>query len=79
MSENKENLDPQMVARVRRRMGFITILWWVAAAFGSVGVGRAHAQGQSTNLGRLLLVAAAWMMALFFSYAWLQVRKGTPQ
>ncbi len=72
MTETDENLDPQAVAKARRRLGFVAFLWWIAALSGSIGL----IQGISAGWVRLLFVALSWVLALFFSYAWWQVRNG---
>ncbi len=72
MTEDGKSLDPRTVAGARRRFGFVSLLWWIAAISGSVGL----VQGLSAGWVRLLFVAISWVLALFFTYAWWQVRKG---
>ncbi len=64
--------DPQRIVKVRRRIGFVAMLWWVAAVSGGLGL----AQGLQAGWARLLFVALAWLLAIFFSFAWWQLRKG---
>jgi type VI protein secretion system component VasK len=74
MSKTKPKLDPQRVAGARRRLGFVALLWWVSALFGSFGL----AQGLHAGWVRLLFIGIAWVMAILFSYAWWEVRKNSP-
>jgi type VI protein secretion system component VasK len=66
MTETQQKLDPQRVAGVRRRIGFVALLWWIAAIFGSMGL----AQGTHVGWARLLFIAIAWVLAILFTYAW---------
>ena len=67
------NVDaPPNVAGVRRRIGFVAMLWWIAAVAGTIGL----VQGLQAGWVRLLFIAISWVLAIFFSYAWWQVRKG---
>jgi hypothetical protein len=70
--EAGKSLDPQNVAGVRRRLGFVALLWWIAALAGTIGL----LQGLSAGWVRLLFIGISWVLALCFSYAWWQVRKG---
>jgi hypothetical protein len=72
MMEARESLEPQNVAGVRRRLGFVALLWWIAALAGTIGV----VQGLHAGWIRLLFIGISWVLALCFSYAWLQIRKG---
>ncbi len=72
MTDTEKNLDPQAVTKTRRRLGFVACLWWIAALSGSIGL----IQGISAGWVRLLFVALSWVLALFFSYAWWEVRRG---
>jgi hypothetical protein len=72
MTETEKSLDPKAVAGAQRRLGFVALLWWIAALSGSVGL----IQRLSAGWVRLLFVAISWVLALFFSYAWWEVRKG---
>ena len=54
----------------KRRFGFVALLWWIAAAFGSFSA------IQEPSIGRKVFVGISWVLAFFFTYAWLQVRKG---
>jgi hypothetical protein len=65
-------LDPKAVAGARRRLGFVAFLWWLAAAAGTIGV----VQGLSAGWVRWFFITLAWLSALFFTYAWWEVRKG---
>jgi len=67
-----EPLDPKAVESARRRLGFVAILWWVAALAGTIGM----VQGFSAGKIRLFFIGLAWVSALFFTYAWWEVRKG---
>lgn len=66
MTEPEKPLDPQHVAKVRRRLGFVAALWWIAAIAGVLGM----AQGLHAGWVRLLFVGISWVLAVFFSYAW---------
>jgi hypothetical protein len=72
MTEPGKSLDPQTVASARRRLGFVAMLWWIAAVAGSIGL----AQGLSASWVRMSFVGISWVLALVFSYAWWEVRKG---
>jgi len=54
----------------QRRFGFVAMLWWIAALFGSIGALQEH------SIGRLIFVGISWVLAFFFTYAWVQVRRG---
>ena len=71
-SEAPQTLTPQRVAMVRRRMGFVALLWWISAGFGTIGV----MQGMQASRVRFLFIGVGWVLAIFFSYAWWQLRKG---
>lgn len=75
MTEPVSLPDPQKVASVRRRLGFVAVLWWIAAASGAVGL----LQGLQAGWGRKLFIAISWVLAIVFTYAWWQIRKGMPQ
>lgn len=66
------DLDPKTVEGARRRLGFVAFLWWIAAAAGTIGV----VQGLSAGWVRWFFIGLAWVSALFFTYAWWEVRKG---
>ncbi len=68
----EQELDPKTVAGARRRLGFVAILWWIAAVAGTLGL----AQGLSASWIRMTFIGISWVLALFFSYAWWEVRKG---
>jgi hypothetical protein len=72
MTEPEKSLEPGKVASARRRFGFVALLWWIAAGSGTLGV----VQGFSAGLARWFFIVAAWVFAIFFSYAWWQLRKG---
>jgi hypothetical protein len=61
------------IASVRRRIGFVALLWWIAASAGTIGL----VQGLQAGWVRLLFIGISWVLAMFFSYAWWQVRKGS--
>ena len=67
-----EPLDEKAVVSARRRLGFVALLWWVAALAGTIGV----VQGLSSGWVRWFFIGLAWVSALFFTYAWWEVRKG---
>ncbi len=71
MTDNPR-LDPATVAGAQRRLGFVAFLWWIAAIAGAIGI----VQGLSAGWLRLLFVGISWVLAVFFSYAWWEVRKG---
>jgi hypothetical protein len=68
----ESELDPKTVAGARRRLGFVAILWWIAAVAGTLGL----VQGLSASWIRMTFIGISWVLALFFSYAWWEVRKG---
>jgi len=72
MSEPAGLQDPQRVAKVRRRIGFVAALWWVAAVSG----GLCLVQGLHAGWARLLFIGFSWLLAIFFSFAWWQLHKG---
>jgi hypothetical protein len=72
MTEPEKSLDPKAVAGARRRLGFVALLWWIAALAGSIGL----IQGLSASWVRMLFVGISWVLAIFFSYAWWEVHKG---
>jgi hypothetical protein len=67
-----EPLNQKTAPDARRRLGFVALLWWIAALAGTIGV----VQGLSTGWLRLAFVGLAWVLALFFTYAWWEVHKG---
>jgi hypothetical protein len=74
MTEPASSLpDPQKIASVRRRLGFVVALWWIAALAGALGL----LQGLQAGWVRLLFIGIAWVLAIFFTYAWWQLRKGS--
>lgn len=75
MTETEKIPDPKSAAGARRRLGFVAMLWWIAAGSGTIGL----VQGLSAGWVRLLFVGISWVLAIFFSYAWWEVRKGPPQ
>lgn len=72
MTESDKRLDPRAAAGARRRLGFVAMLWWIAALAGAIGL----SQGLSASWVRMLFIGISWVLALFFSYAWWEVRKG---
>ena len=71
-SQEPQSLDPQKLASVRRRLGFVTVLWWIAAIAGALGL----LQGLRAGWVRLVLIAIAWVLAVFFTIAWSQLPRG---
>ena len=67
-----EPLNQKTAPDARRRLGFVALLWWIAALAGTIGV----VQGLHAGWIRLLFIGISWVLALCFSYAWLQIRKG---
>jgi hypothetical protein len=65
-------IDPKTAESARRRLGFVALLWWIAALAGTIGL----VQGLSAGPMRLIFIGIAWVLALFFTYAWREVRKG---
>jgi len=65
-----EKLEPRTVMSAQRRFGFVSLLWWIAAVFGSVSV------VQEPSIGRKIFVVISWVLAIFFTYAYIQVRRG---
>jgi hypothetical protein len=72
MTEPEGTRHQPNVAGVRRRIGFVALLWWISAAAGTLGV----MQGLPAGRVRLLFIGIAWMLAILFSYAWWHVGKG---
>jgi hypothetical protein len=72
MTEAGKSPDPQTVASARRRFAFVALLWWIAAVAGTIGL----VQGLPAGLVRKLFVAISWVLAIFFTYAWWEARKG---
>jgi len=72
MMEAEKSLEPRHVAGVRRRLGFVALLWWIAAVAGTIGL----VQGLQAGWVRVLFIVISWVLALFFSYAWRQVCRG---
>jgi hypothetical protein len=75
MTETEKSLEPnnlelRAVMSAQRRFGFVALLWWIAAIFGTTGV------IQEASIGRKIFVGISWVLAIFFSYCWAQVRKG---
>ena len=75
MSEPAGLQDPQKVASVRRRIGFVSLLWWIAAGFGTIGL----FQGLHAGWARLLFIGIAWTLAAFFTFAWWHLKGRGPQ
>jgi hypothetical protein len=71
MTETGDSLDPMAVASARRRLGFVALLWWIAALAGTIGL----VQRLQESWLRVLFVGISWVLAIFFSYAWWGVRK----
>ena len=65
-------IDPKIAATARRRLGFVAILWWIAALAGTLGI----LQGGSAGWIRYTFIAISWILALVFTYAWQEVRRG---
>jgi hypothetical protein len=72
MTDAGKSLDPQSVASARRRLGFVALLWWIAAIAGTIGL----VEGLEASWVRMFFVGISWVLASFFSYAWWEVRKG---
>jgi hypothetical protein len=70
MTENEKSLEPRAVMSAQRRFGFVALLWWIAAAFGTFSV------VQEPSIGRKIFVGVSWVLAIFFTYAYSQVRRG---
>lgn len=70
MTEAEKSLEPRAVMSAQRRFGFVAMLWWIAAVFGSIGL------LQERSTGRTVFVGISWVLVFFFTYAWWQVRKG---
>jgi hypothetical protein len=71
MMEPEKSLDPKTMAGARRRLGFVALLWWIAALAGTIGV----LQGLAAGWVRFVFIGISWLLAFFFSYAWWEVRK----
>ncbi len=70
MVETEKSLEPRVVMSAQRRFGFVALLWWIAAMFGTFSA------IQEASIGRKIFVGISWVLAVFFSYCWVQVRKG---
>lgn len=73
--QTAQKLSPEKIASVRRRMGFVAALWWIAAVAGAIGI----AQVPPAGWLRLLLVGLLWLLAIFFSFAWWTLRNELPR
>jgi hypothetical protein len=72
MSEPEILQDPKRLATVRRRIGFVAALWWIAAIAGALGL----LAGEHAGWVRLLFIGISWVLAILFSVAWWHVPKG---
>jgi hypothetical protein len=72
MNEPATPPDPKKIASVRRRLGFVAALWWIAAFSGAAGL----LQGLQAGWTRLLFIGVSWVLAVFFTFAWWQLRSG---
>jgi hypothetical protein len=72
MTDPAHGIDPKTAASARRRLGFVAILWWIAALAGAIGL----MQGLPAGRIRYIFIGISWILALFFTYAWWEVRKG---
>ena len=72
MTEPADLQDPKRLASTRRRIGFVALLWWVAAGSGSIGL----LQGLHAGWARLVFIGISWLLAIFFTFAWWQLPKG---
>lgn len=70
MVESEKGLEPRAVMSAQRRFGFVALLWWIAAIFGTFSV------IQEASIGRKIFVGISWALAIFFSYCWVQVCRG---
>jgi hypothetical protein len=66
MTESGNTPAPQNVAGVRRRIGFVALLWWISASAGTIGL----FQGLPAGRVRWLFIGISWVLTIFFSYAW---------
>ncbi|MDR3763087.1 MAG: hypothetical protein P4M01_03235 [Acidobacteriota bacterium] len=72
MNEPVQELDPARIASVRRRLGFVAFLWWIAALSGTLGL----LQGRGAGWLRLTFLCVSWLFALLFTLGWWHIRKG---
>jgi hypothetical protein len=72
MTGPANGIDPKTAANAGRRLGFVAILWWIAAVAGTLGI----LQGLSAGWIRYTFIGISWILALFFTYAWWEVRRG---
>ena len=72
MTEEDKKLDPKEIASAQRRLGFVAILWWIAAFSGGIGL----LQHLGAGWARLIFIGLSWVLAIFFTFAWWQVRRG---
>jgi hypothetical protein len=75
MTKPEVTLDQPRLASVRRRIGFVALLWWISACAGTLGV----MQGMPVGRLRLLFIGISWVLAFLFSYAWRHAGKGRLQ
>jgi hypothetical protein len=68
--ESEKQLEPRPPMSAQRRFGFVSLLWWIAAVFGAVSV------IQEPSIGRRIFVVISWVLAIFFTYTYMQVRRG---
>jgi hypothetical protein len=72
-TQSEVTRDRPNVAGVRRRIGFVALLWWISAGAGTIGV----MHGMPAGRVRLLFIGISWFLAILFSYAWWHVGKAS--
>jgi hypothetical protein len=64
--------SPERIAVLRRRLGFVALLWWISAVAGTLGL----LAGLHAGWVRLLFIGMAWLLSAVFSFAWWNLRTG---
>jgi membrane protein DedA with SNARE-associated domain len=57
----------------RRRFGFVALLFWVGFTFGAFDTVRNHIW----TLFRIIYLPVVFLLAVFMSYAWWTLKKGS--
>jgi hypothetical protein len=73
--QDRKGLDPERIATVRRRIGFVAVLWWISAVAGTLGL----LEGLHAGRGRIALICVAWLLSAIFSFAWWSLRTEQPR
>jgi len=71
----RRQLDPKRLATVRRRLGFVAVLWWISAVAGTLGL----LQGREASWVRIVFISIAWLASAIFSFVWWSMRTDQTQ